>query len=402
MLEDGYVSVFAKEQKGTSYRKYEECVDDNYSQLPIGRFYRRENTGHGEATFTFDKDAFSYGPINTKNPVKIVIYNEEIMHKYYLGDVYGYDNQEIMLPLEHVVTETFCIIARRDDGEGGYLYDFLKPNKMDEKKMSYYLYENEGKIVILDAGDYVGASLFIGSVAVVSGEDGNVRKNNTFFCPDLGNERFCNPSRGFGGSFQESLEQVRKRFVADMNTPQTAVVADDYRKLILGVPGLCIAKANAWRDDDRNEIQVAVMPRLTSDYPKMSEIYIRELEKYLDERRLLSTAIRILQPVYVPVNISGTIYIKPHFNDCDDLIKEAVVNEIDYIHGEQEFGEVLRFDRIFHALDTLECVSHVYELNMTVKNFEYVSQQGADLYPANNCLLYPGRISLEILTAATD
>lgn len=400
MLEDGYISVFAKEQKGSSYRKYEECVDDIYGELPQGRYYRMERTGHGEAEFSFDRERFGYGPANIKNPVKIVVYNEEMMRKYYLGEIYGYDNQEIRLPVGHIVTETFCVIARREDGEGGYLYDFLRPNKMDEKKMSYYLYENEGKIVILDAGDYIGASLFIGSLAVVDGEDGNVRKGNTFVSPDLGDSvTFLNPARGEGGRFQESLEQVRHRFVEDMNTPQTAVVAEDYRKLVSGVPGLCIAKANAWRDDDRNEIQVAVMPRLAQDFPRLSEAYTRVLSEYLESRRLLSTAIRILQPVYVPVNVSGKIYVKPHLKNCEQIINKTLTATLDYIHGEQSFGEPLRFDRVFHALDALECVSYVYELHMMPAKAEYVSQQGADLYPAMQCLLYPGKVSLEILTA---
>lgn len=400
MLEDGYISVFAKEQKGSSYRKYEECVDDVYTELPVGRYYRKRKTGHGKAEFSFDKDAFGYAPANIKNPVKIVIYNEEMMRKYYLGDVYGYDNQEIKLPVGHVVTETFCVIARREDGEGGYLYDFLKPNKMDEKKMSYYLYENEGKIVIHDAGDYVGASLFIGSVAVVAGEDGNVRKGNTFISAEIDESiTFSNPTKGVGGSYQETLEQVRRRFISEMNTPQTAVIEEDYEKLVKNTPGLCIGKARAWRDDDRNEVQVAVMPKLEQEFPKMSDVYLIILDRYLERKRLLSTSIRILQPVYVPVNVSGKVYVKPHLKNCDLIIHETVVRELDYIHGTRNFGEPLRFDKVFHALDTLECVSYVYELNIEPAKAEYVSTEGADLYPAKNCLFYPGRITIEVLTA---
>lgn len=404
MLEDGYISVYAKEQKGSSYRKYEECVDANYHTLPTGRYYRMQRKGHGEATFSFDRDSFGFAPVGgQKNTVKVVIYNEEMMRKYYLGEVYGYDNQEIKLPVEHVVTETFCIIARRDDGEGGYLYDFLKPNKMDEKKMSYYLFENEGKIVIRDAGDYIGASLYLGSVAVTGGEDGNVRRGNVFTSPDLPEEMtFFNPAAGSGGVFQETLEQVRRRFVADLNTPQTAVTAQDYEKLVLSAPGLCIGKAKAWRDDDRSEIQIAVKPALDQDFPRLSDVYIDVLNRYLDSRRLLSTSIRVKQPVYVPVNVSAIIYRKPHFDDCEELIRGTIVQELDYLHGEQNFGEALRFDRVFHALDALECVAYVYELKLSPARPELVSVEGADLIPNNQCLLYPGSISLEIPTAESD
>lgn len=399
MFKDGYITVFAKEQKGSSYRKYEEYVADTGVAPISGRYYQKMKKDENEIEFVFNKDVFGNAPANVKNAVKILVYNEEMMQKYYLGDVYGYDYQEIALPIRNVVTETFCIIARREDGQGGYLYDFLKPNKMDEKKMSYYLFESEGKIVILDAGDYIGASLFLGSIAVIEGEDGNVRKGNVFYCQEL-DMTFKNPSKGEGGRLQETLEQVRRRFVADMNIPQTAVIMEDYKKLIKNIPGLCIAKANAWRDDDRNEVQVVIMPKLEQDFPKMNRVYQRTIEQFLETRRLLSTSIRILQPMYVPVHVNGKIYVKPHFRNSDLMINETVLRELDYIHGTQEFGEPLRFDKIFHALDALECVAYVFELNVEAGNSEYVAVEGADLYPAKNCLLYPGRITLEILPSA--
>ena len=397
MLEDGYIGVFAKEHKGSSYRKYEQCNDSDYKILPKGRYYRRKVLGHGRALFEFDKASFGYAPANLKNPVKIVIYNEEMMRKYYLGDVYGYDNQEIKLPVNHVVTETFCIIAKRPDGEGGYLYDFLKPNKLDEKKMSYYLYENEGKIVILDAGDYVGASLYIGSLAVMSGEEGNVRKGNEFYSPDIDNGvTFTNPANGENGCFFESIEHMRERFINDMNTPNTAVTAKDYIRLANSVPGLCIAKSNAWRDDDRNEVQIVIMPKLEQEFPKLSEVYVKIIEDYFENRRLLSTAVRILQPVYIPVNVTGKIYVRQHFNDCKRIITDAVRKEIDYINSDKRFGEPLRFDRIFHAIEALECVSHINELRTDAVG-NNVRTEGADIYPDNNCLFYPGQIRIETI-----
>lgn len=398
-LEEAYVTVFAKEQKGSSYRKYEQCVEANYSQVPTGRYYKKEQIEKNQMTVIFDKETFGYAPAHVKNPVKVVLYNEEIMQKYYLGEIYGYDNQEIKLPVGHVVTETFCVIARRDDGEGGYLYDFLKPNRMDEKKMSYYLYENEGKIVIQDPGEYVGATLFIGAVAVIRGEEGNVRRGNRFICQEL-DMQFVNPAKGEGGRFQESLEDVRRRLVADLNQPQTAVLVEDYETLVKNTPGLCIAKANAWRDDDRNEIQVVVMPKLEQDFPKMSNVYIELIERFLEERRLLSTAIRVLQPQYIAVNVRGKIYVKPHFDNCEEIAQQTVAKELDYITGNQKFGEPLRFDKVFHALDALECVSYVYEMNMEPASMEYVRMEGADIIPEKKCLLYPGRIQLEILPVA--
>ncbi len=394
MLEDGFVRVFCKEEKGTSYRLYQECA----GEVEKGRFYFLQRDAYGSFTFHFDKRAFGYAPERVKNAVKIVIYNEEMMRKYYLGEIFGYDNQEIKLPKEHVITETFSLIAERDAEDGGKRYDFVKPGRMEEQEFSYHLYENEGKIVIVDAGEYVGAKLYLASIAVTLGKEGNVRAGNTFVPHGYRDGiRFVNPVSGTGGRFQESLEDVRKRFVEDMNTPQTAVLCTDYEYLVQKTPGLCIAKVHAWMDKVKNEVQVAVLPGGPEKFPKLSEIYKKEIEGRLEERRLISTRVSVRQPVYQPVITNGTIYVKPHYENCREQIERVIAQEVDYIHGKRNFGELLHFDRLFHAVEALECVGYLSNFSISVENGGYAVSEGADVRPDENCLLYPGKINLEIL-----
>lgn len=399
LVDNAYVRVFCKEQKGTSYKMYAECLADGDS----GRFYDRERLDNGNYAFRFDRERYGYAPEHVKNAVKIVLYNEEMMRKYFLGEIYGYDNQEIKLPKEHVVTETFSVIAERMTPEGELVYDFLKPGRMGEKELSYHLYENDGKIVILDAGDYVGAKLYLGSIAVTLGEEGNVRAGNTFFPlePQEG-IRYTNPAAGEGGCFQEDLESVRKRFVADMNTIMTAVMASDYEELVRKTPGLCIGKVNAWMDYSRNEVQVAVMPGLPESFPQLSRCYITEIEEWIDKHRLLSTRVHVRQPVYSAVVVKGTIYVKPHFEGCRQQIEAVITRELDYINGEQHFGQVLRFDRLFHQIEALDGVSYIYELSMAPQNSNYAVMDGADIRPMPNCLLYPGNMRLEVLPSPEE
>ncbi|MBQ7955253.1 MAG: baseplate J/gp47 family protein [Lachnospiraceae bacterium] len=394
MLEDGFVRVFCKEEKGTSYRLYEECT----GEAEKGRLYYRQRNAYGSHTFRFDKRAFGYAPGRVKNAIKIVVYNEEMMRKYYLGEIYGYDNQEIMLPKEHVVTDTFSLIAERDAEDGGKRYDFVKPGRMEEQELSYYLYENEGKIVIVDAGEYVGAKLYLASIAVTLGKEGNVRAGNEFVPHGYRDTiRFVNPMAGTGGRFQETVEDIRKRFVEDMNTPHTAVLCTDYEYLARQVPGLCIAKVHAWMDKVKNEVQVTVLPAAPEKFPKLSELYKKEIDKWLAERRLLSTRVSVCQPVYQPVMVGGTIYVKPHYENCREQIEQVISKELDYIHGKRNFGELLRFDKLFHAVEALECVGYLSNFSISVDNGGYAVSEGADIRPNENCLLYPGKMNLEIL-----
>lgn len=394
MLETGYVRVFCKEQKGTSYRMYQECIGEPEQ----GRYYYRSRDAYGTHTFHFDKKLFGYGPEPVKNAIKVVIYNEEMMRKYYLGEIFGYDDQEIKLPRAHVVTDTFTLIAERDAEDGGKLYDFVKPGRMEEKELSYYLYENEGKIVISDAGDYVGAKLYLASMAVTLGKEGNVRPGNLFI-PEGYQEDiyFTNPVAGSGGCFQETLEDVRKRFIEDMNMPHTAVLGTDFEILTKKTPGLCISKVHAWMDIEKNEVQVVVLPSGTDKFPELSDTYKNEIGNWLDKHRLLSTRVSVRQPVYQPVVTNAIIYVKPHYENCREMIEQIIRKELDYVHGNQNFGETLRFDKLFHAVEALECVGYLSDFSIAVEGGGHAVSEGADIRPDENCLLYPGKISLEIL-----
>ena len=398
MREDGYVCVFAKEQKGTSYRRYEECA----GEAEEGRFYYRRRLADCDE-IVFDRQGFGFAPEHVKNAVKVVIYNEEMMRKHYLGEVYGYDDQEIVLPKQHVAAETFTVIAEREDGQGGHLYDFLKPGRSGERELTYSLYENEGRIVIHDAGDYIGAKLYLGSIAVFLGAEGNVRAGNQFETRGLNPAvSYTNPAPGQGGCFQETLEEVRRRFIADLNFPFAAVTAKDYEILADCVPGLCIRKVHAWMDYAKNEVQVAVMPDLAAKFPMLSRNYFREITAWLNEHRLLASRVCVRQPVYTAVAVSGTIYVKPHYEHCQEIVEDAVRQELDYINGDQGFGDLLRFDRLFHRIEELDCVSYVYELGISPQSGASAVMEGTDIRPAENCLLYPGDFKLTVLPAAEE
>lgn len=399
VAENGYTKVYVREQKGGSYVAYEESMGEH----DRGRYYRKERQGQGNYAIVFDKKRFGRAPGHFQDAVKIVSYSEEMMRNFYLGDVFGYDGQEIGLPREHVVLSAFSIIAGREKADGETVYDFLKPGRQDGQEMYYSLQEDEGKLVIHDPGKFVGAKLYLGGIAVTLGSEGNVRAGNVFVPVRLaGAENICfsNPAHGTGGVFQESFEEMRRRFVKDLGRAETAVTPSDYEALVRRLPGLCIDKVHAWMDHGKNEVQIAVLPGSEEAFPRLSRKYRLEIEKWLNGRRLLSTGIRIRQPVYTAVLISGTIYVKPHYDDCREQIEAAVRAGLDYVHGSMSFGERLCFDTIFHAVENIDCVSYIHELVVSPQNAANVTMDGTDIIPAPDCLLYAGHIRLNVLPQA--
>lgn len=396
--DEGYILVFGKEKKGSSYKRYELSMTGDTK----GRFclYEREKDAF---SVTFDEEMFGYEPGKFKDGIKIVIYSEEIMRRYRVGTVIGYDDQEIDLPVKHIVPDSFSLIARRVDDDGEYIYDFVRPDKTGDCTLNYSLLENEGKIIIEDAGDFIGAELFMAGAAVTEGPKGNVRGGNYFVSPELNmtcgkNIRFYNPGPGTGGAFSETTRDVQKRFRDDIYTPYTCVTAGDYERAVSRTPGLCIRKVRAKMDELENLVHISVMPGTDEEKPRLSETYKKAIAHELSERRLITTRFQIMSPVYVAVSARSTVYVKRHFSNCQEKIEQRFREKLDYLSSDRNFGDVLKFEEVFRAVEELDCVEFIYELALIPENMKRARIIDTDIHPQENCLLYPGEIDLEIVT----
>ena len=350
-------------------------------------------------TFIFDGREYGYAPVKGKECVRVILYNEEIMRRYSVGRVIGYDDQEIELPLDHIVSDSFFLIARREDEEG-YIYDFVRPEKKSPGALYYHLLENDGRIVIEDAGDYIGADLFMGSIALTSGPRGNIGAGNEVSIDHDGiDTTFYNPGPGTGGVYRETLEDVRARFLKDMRVPYTAVTAEDYESIVRTTPGLCIRKTRAVMDEKENMVRVVVMPDTDERFPKLTEIYTSRIASRLEERRLITAQFKILQPAYAPVGVRATVYVKRHFADCREQIEERIRGRIDYLNSDHNIGESLKFEDVFHSIEELPCVEYVYELSLHSENAKLAQLKEYDIIPRFDCLIYPGNIQLQIVTS---
>ena len=390
-----YYLIFGKEKKGSSYRRYELSTSLNQH----GRFCTYSEDSDKSITFEFNEEAFGYAPTKCKECVRVVLYNEEIMRRYNVGKVIGYDDQEIALPVKKIVHETFFLIARRKDEEG-YYYDFVRPEKKNEGDLYYHLLEGEGRIIIEDPGDYIDADLFMGSVSIMSGDRGNINAGSMISIDDENIENgFYNPGPGIGGGFREGLEQVKERFLRDMRTPYRAVTAEDYEYIVKTTPGLCIRKAKAVSEGNDNMVKVVVLPDSDEKFPKLSNIYIDKIKERLSDRRLITSRFTIIKPSFVAVGVKCTVYVKRHYTDPASQIEERIRGQIDYISSDRNFGENLMFEDVFRAIEDLDCVEYVYDLALHSENNKLAALKEYDIFPRYDVLCYPGDIQLELVTS---
>lgn len=395
LLEYGYVSVFGKEEKGSSYYKYEPVR----SQTREGRFYEIESSSLDSLEISFHRKKYKFAPEKLKAPVKVLLYNEEMMRKYALGKVMGHDRQRIQLPVANIVPQSFTIMTVRQSEGGEEIFDFVRPGYSQKGSLVYHLYEKEGMIEIEDPGIFVGARLYMASCSTTAGEEGNIREGNLLIAKGRKEKiSYYNRGEGRGGRFRESLVQLEERFFKDLYQVYTAVTASDYEKLVKETPELCIDKVKAFLKEDRNLVKIVVKPDTEEGFPQLKDSYKKAIYEYLEDKRLLSTKIEIVDPHYVPIDVHGTIYVSNQYKNAKEEIERTISNCVDYLHSGKNFGETLRFNEIYQAVQQLDCVEFIYDLHMIPQKAGLGRVQEEDVFLTEESLCYMGNFYLQIGT----
>jgi len=322
------------------------------------------------------------------------------MRQYHIGQVEGYDDQVIELPAKNIIADSFFVIARLVDSEGEKYFRFVRPGHNEEGDLYYQLFEREGYIKIKEAGDYLGAELFMGGCSTYIGAAGNIRAGNYLKAVGLsGDIRFFNPCAGTGGRFVESLEDVRKRFIQDIDTPFAAVTASDYESIVLNTPGLCINKAKAYIDQKRNEVKIAVLPgnKGINGLPVLTTDYETIIQKRLEERRLLTTKVTLMKPQYEKVNVRAVVYVDQYFVRSESRIEDRIRKAINYIDSSKNFGEPLLFQEVFEAIEEDSGVEFVSKLKLSPNRSKYATVKEESVYPGEDVVLIPGTISVDLI-----
>ena len=393
----GALFVYCREDENGDYRAYREYPGMDKK----GRFYTLELTETG-AVIRFDSAKFGLAPICEKDAVKVVCCTEDMLHHRSLGVVYGYDDQVIKIDfVNDIIPDDFSLIAEIPDENGGNFYRFVFPGKNKQGEISYELLSHEGAVRITDPGVGTEYHLYLCDCAFTRGAQGNIRKNSVLTHAEgqTGMQKltyFAAPSPARGGSSWESPEQLRLRFAAGMKKVNTAVTTSDYEFLAKNTPGLCIHKVNAWADAVKNTVSIVVKPQSGGEkFPVLSEAYQQEIAAYLNERRMLTTKIELLQPRYVPINVIAVLRVKRHYQSVEEQVRELLKNMLDHIESDDDFGGMVHFDEVYRALSRIPGIAAIDALRLMPDDNIGASMVGTDIALAPESLCCPGEIKLE-------
>lgn len=388
LLKDGFLEVYGRhEETGgktgrTGFRRYQE-----------GAEYRTEYVDSYTRRILFDREA--------PREIMAVCRDESVMAHRKLGELYGYDGQVIPLPdHDRVYPEIFSVLVISETETGNAMCHLVKPDAAEPGEVRYSVNEKENTLMIHDCGLYEGACLWLGDYAVYRGEGGNILAGTELLYGQEGTGEFLEFACCTGasdGNFEEDCLQLQRRFSRDVRTPMTMVTQTDCERIVRNIPGLSVHKIGVHPVPDKNEIHIAIKPNSDAPRPMLSPIYMDEIYRYLERYRMLTTKLVIEQPVYVPVNVTGVIYVKKHFERCRERIEEMLGRILDGIHSDRPFGSRIVFYEIYRQLNDMDAVDRIHELSIFPGSLRHADMSGMDIVPAFNALCYPGTFRLEYI-----
>lgn len=166
-----------------------------------------------------------------------------------------------------------------------------------------------------------------------------------------------NTSSAEGGADAETLDDIRINAPKALTTLDRAVTLKDYANLSLKVAGIAKAKAQA---SVYTNINLYVAPYNGSPTNLASTALKTTLQAYLEGRKMVNATVTILDPTYVPINVSAQVTVLNEFS------REVIRLEVDKaVKNLMAFDNVNFGDRV--------TISKIYKTIMAVPGVDYVA-----------------------------
>ncbi|NIM15083.1 MAG: putative baseplate assembly protein [Candidatus Aminicenantes bacterium] len=249
------------------------------------------------------------------------------------------------------------------------------------------------------------------------GIKGNI-KANTIKGTDVSGINVDNPYPAYGGEDAEPVKNAYTRLKRNLGISYTAVTAGDYEYIAKATPGLRVARARAVIIGDDgvqkstgnlneeipfNEVIVVVIPYSFLEKPLPGESFKQAVCRYLELHRLIATAIKVSDPDYVRVSVTGEIKVKPGYDA--EQIKKRTSDALDHFlsplkreSGDNEwpFGRAVYCSEINEILEGVEGVDCVTAISLYASGGSFARREGnIEIGPLS--LVYPGTHEIRVI-----
>lgn len=340
---------------------------------------RHYDRAEGQTSFTFSTAE------TQEQEVRLLTWRSEFSAERRPAKGTGFPNQSFELEHKGEIYESFqLLVAEADRPDTWSFWEKVSDFDASGPEDRHFILDEESGVVRFgdcEHGLAPEGEILIAAQATTLGEGGNIKAGQLRAVhPDdlalsMGGRaaeglRVQNHDNAFGGHSRESEEDCFLRCRRRIRQSERAVTYDDYERLVRQTPGLMISNCKAVpvtrlpRQDgslEENCVTVVVEPYSAARQSRLSDAYVENILRYLEERRMLGSRVEVLAPEYVGISVYAEIIAQPHYIDARERIQAAVAA---FFGGSWEFGSPVRYSALYGIIDTLDCVAGIESLTI--------------------------------------
>jgi predicted phage baseplate assembly protein len=192
-----------------------------------------------------------------------------------------------------------------------------------------------------------------------------------------------------------SLKDAQARTVLSLRERYRAVTADDFEALVLTMNHSiytaarvkCLPELNLTAADPYTErtghVSLILVPQSEDPAPIPDQGFIDAVTAFLDERRLITTKVHVVKPVYVSMFVWITVAADPSNagKDLYDRVSGCLKRFFHPLHGGPDgtgwpFGRPVYASEVYQAVEGITGVDHVESLYLFTDDNGYILDRG--------------------------
>lgn len=211
----------------------------------------------------------------------------------------------------------------------------------------------------------------------------------------------ANASPALGGVDIESIQSLKANIPASFRSQDRAVSLQDYRDLVLRVPG--IVRAAAYISGSTVQIRATTQQ---SNYGSTNTLVltsdqVTSIQSYLSSREIVFVSSNVGASVSLtPVNFTGTVQVKGNFirEKVYDAVVAAIYNLFSF--DNMDFGGSVSLGSVYRAITDVEGVDYAVVTRLTTTGNNVIDSSGSftGVTAANNSMLVLSTTSSFTLT----
>ncbi|MHA6485318.1 putative baseplate assembly protein [Paenibacillus sp. strain BS8-2] len=226
--------------------------------------------------------------------------------------------------------------------------------------------------------------------------------------------QISNPFYAAGGTEAESLSEALTRAAAELKLAFRAVTDEDYELIAKDTPGIEVARAKSIplfrpglsdypKEKADGQLSLVVVPQSLSLTPMPSAGFLRTVSSYLEQRRLITTELHVIPPVYIKVTVHAVIVVEPPFADEKEpliALLKGLLRPLDGNEGERgwAFGRTVYKGDIYSALTKGNGVVFVQDLWLDAEGLHVTRSAGGDIVIPPHGLVFSGEHEIELIS----